>query len=242
MRFSHFARHCRRTAALLPILMIASTNAHAISDRDLDRFKVIAGGWHLERQCNHLGAQQRADLGDISANAEILTAREIGSEEVREIVASARQFGEEQGTQCGDATAEAVQLSLNVAYEYADAHAERTEETASSERSEQRDTAIAEEPAETPGADLLGRFGSQTEAYYLQRRCGHLAYADDLRFWQLIAHQHQAMLNRFGSSAISQMQRSAEARANSAQLSCGSQTRRMVRSGYASIAQDLSTN
>jgi hypothetical protein len=224
-------------------LLAMERAAADMSAQEVDRFTVIAGGWQLEQRCTHLDERSHAQLGEISAHAEVEVAQAIGAERVREIMASARAFGEERGASCNSETREEVLLSLQLAQDYADARSE----VAAVAPPQPEIAPPASEPAralpnEPVLAEALIRFGEQTRAYYLQRRCGHLSYRQDYHFWQLIAHQHAQLLRRFGASAIRRMQREAEESANGDAYACGGQTRTMVRAGYSAIRTDTAQN
>jgi len=249
----------RLRACAVAGLLIAGGAANAAQPTSAERFSVIAGGHHLERWCKHLTPAERGELQSITSHAEIVAARDLGAERVREITAGAREFADQRGSDCGEETERAVRLSLNVARDFArnetvsaadqapvtitpdpTAPEPRTEPEQSREE-DRTATAPAEEAVreERSSANDLDRFGAQTQAYYVQRRCSHLAYRDDLHFWKLIAHQHKVMVRRHGGRAVARMQRAAEAAANARSFRCGQRSRRMVRRGYASLRQDL---
>jgi hypothetical protein len=232
-------------AGVAGAVLAHASSAGTISDRDLDSFTVIAGGWQLERRCEHLNEPSHSELGDIAAQAELEIASEIGTERVREIMTAAREFGEEQASDCNEHTADAVRLSLDVAHEYAQARTEANtpavEPHEQSQQSEQRDATVEWE-AEGGRTDVLERFGEQTRAYHLQLRCDYLRYRDAHYFWELIVYRHDALIRQYGAGAVGRVERQAESRANSSQTSCGSQSHQAIRSGYDAIRQDVSVN
>ncbi len=232
------------------VMMLAISAAGAATVTMEDRYSVVAGGQQLDRQCEHLGAAERDELREIAAHVEVEAAKEIGGERVREIRAGAREFADQRGADCGEETSAAVALSLEVARDYAVARtqvAERAEARRQrQEAAAQQSQAVQPETRNTrrePQPELsaeLDRFGAQTHAYYLQRRCGHLPYNQAVDFWKLVAHKHKAFVRRFGARAIGRMQRAAEAGAND--LSCSSRTRRIVHNGYATLQRDIRHN
>ena len=82
--------------------------------------------------------------------------------------------------------------------------------------------------AQRPSGSLQG-YTHRTRAYYIQRRCRHLAYADDLRFWKSIAAQHKRLVRHHGSSAVSRAQ--ARARAAASRIRCGYRSEQIVVAG-----------
>ncbi len=86
----------------------------------------------------------------------------------------------------------------------------------------------------------IARFKSQTRAYYIQRRCNHLSYNKALRFWELIAVQHDRMIRRYGSGAVSRAQRQARSAARRAR--CSAATKQQVSAGLRGVRRDVRVN
>lgn len=253
------------------VLVTSGSAAVAAGSDSLDRFTAIAGGWQLERRCEHLDSGARETFGQIAAHAEIDMARKHGAKKVKQVLDGADQFGEERGADCGDETSQAVNQSYGVAQQYAAertaaaerraAAAKRNAATAKRKAQRKREqrrkaaqvrmtakrqtTTVAVQPVTRKPAKAgpaLERFGTQTKAYYLQRRCGHLRYQNDLAFWKLIAHQHHALIRKYGAGAVGRVERRAKAGAYSSALRCGGRTNRMVRAGHQAIRRDVSGN
>ncbi|MGI9414699.1 MAG: hypothetical protein ACR2PM_13580 [Hyphomicrobiales bacterium] len=213
----------------------------------LDEFTVIAGGWQLERRCNHLGSTKHEELGRIVAHAEIDVAKRHGGERIKKVLAAADQFGEEKGANCGGQTVRAVKGAYNVAERWARATtviADLAEEKRAAEKKRKADKkrkarrqAETERETASTGNRTLVRFGAQTRAYYLDLRCKHLPYRQALRFWKLIARKHRALTRTHGAGAVNRVSRQAKA---SAIARCGPTTRRLVQRGLSGIRQDVS--
>lgn len=278
MQPSQMCRKLTVHAIATVVLVVAGGVAPDVATANsLDRFTVIAGGWQLERRCQHLDGGARDTFGQIAAHAEVDMAGKHGAGNVKQVLAGAEQFGQEKGANCSDETRQAVNRSYGVARQYAQeqtaivkqrtaaakrkaerkAQRKREQRKAQRKRAQQRKAAqvrtaakartrrVAVRPDPTLSADTrssLQRFGVQTRAYYLQRRCGHLRYEQDLAFWKLIAHQHHALIRKFGAGAVGRVERQAKAGAYSGSLRCGGRTRRMVRSGHEAIQRDVTRN
>lgn len=225
-------------AALVSSMLPLAANA-AIS---IDQFTVIAGGWQLERQCGHLTSEQHDALGEITAHAEVDAARRHGAAKVREVLDGAEQFGQEMGANCGDETHDAVNSAYGMAQQYVVArNAETTRQTERKRKKKKRSRTVTATPeVNAPRRSALARFGSQTEAYYLQRRCRHLPYKQDLAFWKLIRKHHYALIGRYGAGAVGRVSRRAKHNAYSASVYCGAKTRSMVYAGLHTIRGDRS--
>ncbi len=223
-------------AALLMPLMPGSAGA-AIS---IDNFTIIAGGWQLERRCDHLDASKHDALGEIAAHAELDAAHRHGAAKVTTVLESAEQFGQEMGANCGDETFEAVTSAYGVAERYALARTAEVNRKTTRKKKRRQRTVTATPEIAAPHRSALARFGSQTEAYYLQRRCRHLPYKQDLAFWKLIRKHHYALIRRFGAGAVGRVSRQAKHDAYSSSVYCGAKTKSMVYAGLHTIRGDAS--
>ena len=226
-------------AAVFSAVCVVMTGLPVRAAPSLDQFTVIVGGWQLERRCEHLEPGQRAALGQIAAHAEIDMAGKHGSAKVREVLAGAKQFGEEMGANCGDETGEAVKRSYGVAREYAAARAAAQDNTQVATPSTTPQTPKKKKPA---GRKDLARFGKQTEAYYLQLRCKYLSYDSALNFWKMIARRHHALIGKYGAGPVGRTSRGARASAQSASVSCGARTNGKIERGVNAIRRDLAAN
>ncbi len=83
----------------------------------------------------------------------------------------------------------------------------------------------------------LRRFTMQTRAYYIQRRCKHLPYAQDLSFWKMIATSHKRLMRKLGSGAVGRAQKRAKLAAYRAR--CGCKTEQQVIAGFRGIKRDV---
>jgi hypothetical protein len=87
----------------------------------------------------------------------------------------------------------------------------------------------APEPIYTPVSDVsggLGHYGRRAHAYYVEIRCQHLNPQQARQFWQSIAVEHAAMLERESAAAIESTL--AQARAQADQMACSSQSAALV--------------
>jgi len=130
--------------AAIVLMGLAGGAAAAGNDAklSLDEFTVIAGGWQLERRCNHLNATRHDELSRIVAHAEIDVAKRHGGAKIKKVLSAADQFGEEKGANCGNETARAVKGAYAVAERWASA------KTAATERAENKRTAEKKRRAE----------------------------------------------------------------------------------------------
>ncbi len=209
----------------------------ASAELSLDKFTVIAGGWQLERRCGHLDAAERDDLGDIVARAEVDAANRHGVGAVRDVLHGAQKFGREEGANCGDETRQAVERAYSVARDYAlelDAYPTYDTITNGTHTHSYED----DDDYGAPRRSRLERFGSQTEAYYLQLRCRHLPYETALEFWELIKKHHYALIRRYGTHAVGRVSRQAKHDAYSSSVYCGPKTWSMVWAGLYTIRGD----
>lgn len=230
------------------LLFASVLGPQAASAATLDDFTVIVGGWQLERHCKHLDSDKRSTLGEIAAHAEIDMAGKYGAEKVGTVVNGAEEFGKEMGANCGDETMSAVDQSYGVAVEYATARTAEANRRAKRKQTKQRKTRktkrkTREEKIETRATKpALARYGVQTEAYYLQYRCRHLNYSQAKAFWNLIKHQHYALIRLYGAGAVGRVSRRAKSSANASSVYCGAKTRRKVQAGLQAIRQDVVSN
>lgn len=232
---------------VVPAVFLAAVSAIQIGTAraaiSLDQFTVVVGGWQLEQRCNHLSAVKHDNLGRVAAAAEVEAARKYGVAKVAEVLKGAEQFGEEKGANCGDETSQAVMRSYEVAAQYAasrNAYVKSPQKRTQTRKRESNNTVIP--VPRTMGHEALTRYGTQTEAYYLQRRCHHLPYNQDLAFWNLIKTRHYALIREYGAGAVGRVSRQAKANANSASVRCGPTTYKTVRTGLRSIRRDVVTN
>ena len=239
MRFiSPFRNATLLACAAVAVTSVLSPTAHAAIS--IDRFTVIAGGWQLERRCDHLDPDQRETLSEVTAHAEVDAARQHGAEKVRQVLSGAKQFGQEMGANCGDETHDAVNSAYGVALQYVATRTAETNRKTDRKRKKQSRTVTPTPKNTTRQRSALARFGSQTEAYYLQRRCKHLPYKQDLAFWKLIRKHHFALIGRYGAGAVGRVSRRAKHNAYSASVYCGAKTRSMVYAGLYTIRGDRS--
>lgn len=223
-------------ATIVFVPFMASPATAAIT---LDQFTIIAGGWQLEQRCDHLDADKHDALGTIAAQAEIDAVRSYGASSVTDVLAGAEQFGKEKGAACGDETLEAVDRAYDMAEQYALAITAEAKRKRSRRISRRLKTPQLE--VEAPRRSALSRFGSQTEAYYLQHRCRHLPYEQALAFWKLIKKHHLALMKNYGAGAVNQVSRRAKNKAYGMFVFCGPKTRSKVYAGLHTIRADRST-
>jgi len=136
---------CTRTACAAVLFMGLVEGASAASkdaNLSLDEFTVIAGGWQLERRCNHLNSTKHEELSRIVAHAEIEVAKKHGGDKIKKVLAAADQFGKEKGANCGNETARAVNGAFTVAERWASA------KTAQTSRAEEKRAAEKKRRAE----------------------------------------------------------------------------------------------
>ncbi len=83
------------------------------------------------------------------------------------------------------------------------------------------------------GVDL-GNYVRATAAYYVERRCGHLAHAQAVGFWKAIVNKHNLALATHNRSEVARAKARAESIANQSG-GCGSGTKHMVHSGLSLV-------
>lgn len=236
--FNSFRNATLLTGAAVVVSSMLPLSAQAAIS--LDNFTVIAGGWQLERRCEHLDPDQHDNLGEVVAHAEVDAVRNHGAAKVKEVLQGAKQFGREMGANCGDETHDAVNSAYGVALQYVTARTAETKRKTERKRKKQYRTTTPTPEVTARHRSALARFGSQTEAYYLQRRCKHLPYKQDLAFWKLIRKHHYALIRRYGAGAVGRVSRRAKHQAYSASVYCGAKTRSMVYAGLHTIRNDRS--
>ncbi|MEM7428507.1 MAG: hypothetical protein AAF441_20645 [Pseudomonadota bacterium] len=238
------------SAISIPLVLVLLVGSPAVSTAapiglDINTFETIAAGHAAEQKCRTLSSGEREDLATHAAFAEVAAARVSGSGAVKNV--RNRVSG---GVSCGSARAK-VTAALAAGRRFEQKFVDRSKALAvagrkKAKRKKQRvarlssQTAAAAQQkeqqrrqfAENAGPALSG-YTHHTRAYYVQRRCRHLAYGDDLRFWKMIAASHKRLVRRFGSSAVSRAQ--SKARRAAARVRCGHRSKKIVVAGLRSM-------
>ncbi len=238
------------SAISIPLVLAVLTGSPAVSTAspiglDINTFETIAAGHAAEQKCNTLSSGDREDLATHAAFAEVAAARVNGSGAVMDV--RSRVSG---AVSCGSARSKAA-AGLAAGRKFEQKFVDQSEAIAAAKRRKAKrkkqrvasaaQRAAAAAPAQQKrqqqfaenGGSALSGYTQQTRAYYVQRRCRHLAYGDDLRFWKKIAANHKRLVRRFGSSAVSRAQSRAQRAA--ARVQCGRQSKQIVVAGLRSM-------
>ncbi len=211
---------------------------------DINTFETIAAGHAAEQKCRTLSRSEREDLATHAAYAETAAAKTNGSSAVKVVRSEVNS-----AVSCGTArTKVTAALAAGRRFEQkfvGQAKARSAAARKKAKRKKQRTAAAARTPAPTrvrsterawaarPANGNLKGYTRQTRAYYVQRRCRHLAYGEDLRFWKMIAANHKRLIRRYGSSAVSRAQSRAQRAA--ARVRCGNKSKQIVVAGLRSM-------
>lgn len=230
---------------------------------DIGTFQTISAGHATALKCGELSHSEREELATHAAFAE--TAAVVANGSGRVMAARKRAKGSAQCG--GNARSRAMAgLSAGRKFEqrYVDANRAQVRANKRKAKSRQARKLKQQQRARTQASNAqalrttlqrsvnrsqeirtttrgtrgsIARFKSQTRAYYLQRRCKHLSYKQALRFWKLVAAQHDRMIARFGSGAVQRAQRQARSSANRSR--CSPSTKQQVIAGLRGIRRDV---
>ncbi len=203
-------------------------------------------------KCGHLTVELRDELSSYTNMAEVVVAAEIGAEEVLSVMKQGRDGG--MAMTCGDET-EDLALSAIEAARAAMQQADANTPEIRSTLAEQPAIQVSEEAARVVQVSLpaageiepkpaeasrqqrdagssaaLARYTQATAAYYVERRCQHLAHAQAMRFWQQVVASHNSLLSNHDRAAVKRAKAQAMAAADAAGR-CGSRTAGLVRAG-----------
>lgn len=201
---------------------------------DINTFQTIASGHAAELKCKSLSRKEREELATHAAFAETAAVRTNGSGAVMAARSRAKS-----SANCGSAKQTAsAGLAAGRRFEQSFVDNSKAQAKRAVKRKKAKQRVAAAQPkkkrqrwqqfASSSGGGLAG-YTHRTRAYYVQRRCRHLAYGDDLRFWKIIAAQHRRLVRRFGSSAVSRAQ--ARARSAASRIRCGYRSEQIVVAG-----------
>ena len=230
---------------------------------DIGTFQTISAGHATALKCSELSHSEREELATHAAFAETAAVAANGSGQVK--AARKRARGSVQcGGGARDRAMAGLQAGRKFEQRYVDAS--KAQARAKKRKAQRREArklrrqqrartqasrapavlATAQRRANT-GPEVrtvtrgtrgsISRFKSQTRAYYLQRRCNHLSYKQALRFWKLIAAQHNRMIARYGSGAVQRAQRQARSSANRSR--CSPSTKQQVLAGLRGVRRDV---
>ncbi|MCP5081518.1 MAG: hypothetical protein GY948_07455 [Alphaproteobacteria bacterium] len=227
---------------------------------DIGTFQTISAGHATARKCGELSHSEREELATHAAFAETAAVASNGSGSV--MAARKRAKG---SAQCGGNARNRAMAGLSAGRKfeqrYVDANRARVRANkrkakrrqarklnrrqrartqasrAQALRTTTRRSVNRRQETRTTTRGSIARFKSQTRAYYLQRRCKHLSYKQALRFWKLVAAQHDRMISRYGSGAVQRAQRQARSSANRSR--CSPSTKQQVIAGLRGIRRDV---
>lgn len=236
---------------------------------DIGTFQTIAVGHATESKCRQLSVSDREELATHAAYAETAAVKANGSGRVMDArkrakssvscggsaksralagLEAGRKF-EQRYVDSREATQRAKSRQAKTAQKREVREAKRKQRALTrTSRSTvvrvptQRTSLRSTESRSTThvAGGSIARFRSQTRAYYLQRRCNHLSYNQALRFWELIAAQHDRMIRKYGAGAVSRAQRQARSAARGPR--CSPSTKRQVNAGLRGIRHDVQVN
>jgi hypothetical protein len=210
-------------------------------------------------KCGHLTVELRDELSGYANMAEVVVASEIGVEDVLRVMKQGRENG--LAMACGDET-EDLALSAMEAARAAMQQANAGTPEIRTTLAEQPAIQIEEEAANVVQVSLsaagdnapmqvnplqehadagstasLAHYTRATAAYYVERRCQHLAHGQAVRFWQQVVASHNSVLSRHDRAAVKRAKAQAMAMADAAG-GCGRRTAGLVREGLSIIGQN----
>jgi hypothetical protein len=237
--------------AVLPLLagaphLSAGTASNAVS--------LLAQSKAVDRRCHHLSDADHQQLSDYVARAEVIGARLEGAGAMKSALASGARKG--SAMSCDGESKSLVLATLNAARRADQALAAQSRNTrqASNTPSQQSRTVektrqpartVAMQPPQPRQPDVrpdarmhrggaLGHYTQLAAAYYIERRCGFLASRDTMTFWKLIVARHNAMIDAYGGSAVTDAKAEAEQAGSAA---CSRESEAFVRSAWNDIQQ-----
>ncbi len=193
---------------------------------DIATFETITAGFFAEQKCRKLSSTEREELATHAAFAETAAVKLNGASSV---MAARRRI--KNNTQCNNGARSKAMAGLKAGRDFEQLFVDKTKTKQRSGRN------VRSRPKKQQSAgDPLTRYTVQARAYYLQRRCRHLVYADDLAFWKMIKARHKQLVRRHGSRSMSIAQR--KARLSAERVRCNSRTKKQVLAGLNGISRD----
>lgn len=220
----------------VPLLVGGLKPALALSVTPLEAVQLLAEAKAANARCHHLDEAGRQDLAELAAVAEIAAVQRTGIEDARGAVAAGRSAGEKG--RCGSDRRAAIDAALAAAREASAAAAKRTEprmpvRLAAKSRPGSGAMPLPAAEVRRLGKGGLAGYSRLAVAYYIERRCRHLARKGARTFWSHIVRRHAAMLAANPGSKVAAAQRGAAAKADG--QACGARTASLVRSAFAEI-------
>ena len=249
-------------AAVLALMSAAPSSASASPvGLDISTFETIAVGHAVDQKCRKLSSAEREDLATHAAYAETAAVKKNGSGSVMAVRKRASAAAKCDGSAKSKAMA-GLKAGRNFEQLYVN-EAKSKVRSARKARKRKKNRSIAGvQPRQKPNNHAafatasaragvsgssqsvsgkkihkLRRFTMQTQAYYIQRRCRHLPYAQDLSFWKMIAASHKRLVRTLGSGPVSRAQRRAKSAAHRAR--CGHKTEKQVIAGLRGVRRDV---
>jgi hypothetical protein len=212
-----------------PLSLLAADTSHGATFSQMDALRLLAKSKAADGKCKILGPAEADELGSYLARAEVAATQRNSIEDAQGTIALGKTLG--STAPCDSATAAEVSDTLDAARRamVAVEEAENSREQYS-QRKVKRVQAERDEEARSRPAVTVKRYRQQAFAYYLERRCQHLSARQAHSFWSNIIQQHRSLARKTGGKAVAAAARSAEAEA--ARMSCGSESRRIVRVEY----------
>jgi len=225
---------------ILPVTALAIEPANAEMVSPTEALQILAKSDAASTKCGVLMGSERTELKQYIARAEIAAAQRLGPEAANATVLSGRAAG--KSVSCtGAATAE-IYDALNAA-RVAVAQADRGRRAKTQLFPKSRSVRLSNpttpvimerQPAAPRGS--LGRFQQVSTAYFIEKRCRFLPYSRARNFWQsILGAQSEAMAANSRNKVNAILK---QARAAAARTACDSKAARLVRSAYASLAEN----
>lgn len=209
----------------LCILPFVATVPHASAAglAPSDAVRLLARSRTADQRCQYLSAGDHQQLADYVARAEVAAARIDGVGRTK----AARNRGDAEGRAmpCNAQSKRIItatlvaarraekQLGHRIAKAHKTAsHKEVARSTYHPPKKEHVAALRASQPAParkprslfslTGSGSGLGLYTREAAAYYIERRCQFLSSGDTMAFWKAIVVRHNAMIARYGGSAV----------------------------------------
>lgn len=211
-----------------PLSLLASNTLHAETLSQMDALRLLAKSKAADAKCQVLPSGDADELGSYLARAEVAATQRGSVQDTQGTIAVGKALGE--AAACNDRTAEEVTDTLDASRRAMAAVEDPRTMRRQSAASSSRTLARSEDSLSERLPVTIKGYRQQAFAYYLERRCRHLTSRQARSFWSSIIRQHRAALRSDGRKAVATVLRNAEAAADD--MSCGVQSRRIVRAEY----------
>ena len=225
---------------ILPVAVLTISPAAAEMVSPTEALEILAKNEAASAKCGVLMRSEQAELKQYVARAEIAATRRMGPEDANATVLSGRSAG--KAMSCSGAATAEIYDTLNaarVAVVQADGRRQTRPSLFPKSRSVRLSNSTApvileREPPQSRGS--LGRFQQVSTAYFIEKRCRFLSYSRARNFWQsVLGAQSEAMAANSRNKVNAILK---QARATATRTACDSRAARLVRSAYASLAEN----